>query len=268
MRARGSKILAASLLSLSGAVVGLASSAGAAVTATTMTSCTFSALKTAVLVGGTVDYANNCTVNFAANITVPSTDNVTVSANGHTVAFNGQGDHRLFIVQGTMALDSITMENAVVYAGNGAAGASGMGGASGTNGSPGNNGSSPGASGTAGQNGTAGDAGTAGNPGKAGASAKGGAFIVDTGARLTLDGDTINSSGLYAGNGGQGDPGDREVRAEAVAPVVRVQRALQTAPAERERSAATARLVVPAPSEAKAVRAATPKAGPSTAPVP
>jgi hypothetical protein len=72
-----------------------AASAGAS-GATTLTSCTFSALRTAVSAGGTIDYQQDCTdVPFTGSLTVGSGQTVDVEGNGHTVAFDGQFGHRL-----------------------------------------------------------------------------------------------------------------------------------------------------------------------------
>src|SRR5690349_5984535 len=65
----------------------LAATGGPAVT-TVLTSCSFSALETAVAVGGTVDYGVGCQsppVSFTSTITIPVGLTVDIEANGHTV---------------------------------------------------------------------------------------------------------------------------------------------------------------------------------------
>jgi hypothetical protein len=80
----------------------LAATSGSAV-ATVLTSCSFSALKSAVAAGGTVDYGVSCTsppVSFTSTITVPTGLSVDIEANGRAVTFDGGAKVRLFQVSG------------------------------------------------------------------------------------------------------------------------------------------------------------------------
>ena len=127
----------------------LAAAGGHAVTKV-LTTCSFSALKSAVAAGGTVDYGTNCQsppVSFTSTISVPSGLTVDIEASGHSVTFDGGFKVRLFeVTGGKLTIGGVTLTNAEVSTangkagstgGNGTAGKAGATGANGANGSPG-----------------------------------------------------------------------------------------------------------------------------------
>ena len=109
-----------------------------------LTSCSFTALQSAVAAGGTVDYGTSCQstpVTFTSTIFVPAGLTVDVEANGHSVTFSGAFKVRLFeVTGGKLTIGHITMSEAQVSAaggttgGNGGAGTTGSSGATGANG--------------------------------------------------------------------------------------------------------------------------------------
>ena len=192
----------------------LAASGGPAV-AKVLTTCSFSALKSAVAAGGSVDYGTNCQsppVSFASTISVPSGLTVNIEANGHSVTFDGGAKVRLFeVTGGKLTIGGITLSNAEVSTANGKAGSTGGTGKTGPAGATGANGAngSPGANGGPGHAGGGGGKPTAGQPGGAGQSAKlaSGAALLITAGTVALNDDTLLNDIAAGGSGGLGGDG-------------------------------------------------------------
>jgi hypothetical protein len=168
---------------------------------TTLTSCSWSALNAAVQVGGTVTFGVACPdLQFSQPIVIGSSLDVTIDANGHTVAFDGQGLTRLFGVEGGgLTIDGITLENGRVTGAPGAGGAAGAAGQAGAS-APAADCGAPGANGSAG---TDGDPGTVGSPGGSGS---GGAILIASGS-VTLTSSAVVNSTATGGSGGSGGAG-------------------------------------------------------------
>ena len=102
---------------------------GGPTVAKVLTSCGFTALKTAVAAGGTIDYGVNCTspaVSFTATIKVPAGLTADVEANGHSVTFDGGGKVRLFqVTGGKLTIGGISLNNAAVSTASGTNGGTG-----------------------------------------------------------------------------------------------------------------------------------------------
>ena len=186
--------------------------AGATSPTTTLSSCSFASLQSAVATGGTIDYSVACSdIVFTATLNVGSAAPVDIEAGTHAVTFDGGHHFRLFTVAGGhLTLTGISLENGAVSGANGSAGAAGTVGANGGNGANGPNGTTlgsgaatNGSGGAAGLGGVPGQAGTAGG---AGASVGGGALLIQSGSTVTLTSDTIVGSAT-AGNGGAGARG-------------------------------------------------------------
>ena len=175
---------------------------GSPTVAKVLTSCGFTALKSAVAAGGTIDYGVNCTsppVSFTATVKIPAGLTADVEANGHSVTFDGGNKVRLFqVTGGKLTIGGVTLINAAVSTASGTGGGTGAPGTSGTNGTSGASGmagTSLGQAGGPGQPGEAGGSATAGQPGGAGQSsalARGAALLVTSGT-VTLTNDAFTN---------------------------------------------------------------------------
>jgi hypothetical protein len=131
---------AAAILALLWGPAALAAPGDPALLPAALQSCAFSALKSAVAAGGTIDYGQDCSVTFTASLTVPTGRTVKIEANGHSVTFNGNYKVRLFqVTGGSLTIGGIGLIQAEVSTAGGAAGGSG---GNGTSGSTGANGAS------------------------------------------------------------------------------------------------------------------------------
>jgi uncharacterized repeat protein (TIGR01451 family) len=175
----------------------LVSRQASAATTTDLTDCSFLALQTAVIVGGTIDYEQNCDTNFTSDIISSGTTDI--EANGFGVTYYGGYSTNFFVVSG----GSLTISQVSMYEGglDGQSGSNGTTGASGTDGVDGSAGVQ--SDGGAASASTPGANGSSGGPGAA--LTEGGALVVQAGT-LTLNGDVVNGT-LQGGNGGNGGNG-------------------------------------------------------------
>jgi hypothetical protein len=192
----------------------LAAAAGASDT-TNLSSCSFTALQSAVAAGGTIDYQQSCSatsaaeVRFTATLTIAAGQSVDIESNGFTVDLDGQGKHRLFTVAGgTLALTGIDLVDGSVARGAASGGTNGANGNPGSAGTSGVNGTT-GAPGTAGTTGGDGTSGAPGANGRRGAAAEGGALFVESASTVVLNGGSVQGAtrGGTAGAGGAGGAG-------------------------------------------------------------
>ena len=198
--------------------VGVAALGGATTTAKTaatpITSCTTSAIQSAIQAGGS--YVFDCGGIIAPPVvdgqqvpfTVPSGDTVSLDATGapSAVTVDGSRASQLFAVNGgDLTLIGLTVQDGLAAGTPGTAGpvgADGTDGADGPGGKAGTSMTGP----TAGGNGKPGGAGKAGTDGSDGGDGLGGA-IDQIGGSLTLENDTIQSNVAQGGQGGAGGRG-------------------------------------------------------------
>lgn len=91
----------------------------------TVTSCTQSALKSAIAGGGSVVFGVDCP-DLVLTSALTISGSVSIDANGHTVALDGGNATRLFVIKaGTVSMTGLTLENGRVAGANGANGAAG-----------------------------------------------------------------------------------------------------------------------------------------------
>jgi hypothetical protein len=176
---------------------------------TTLSTCTESALASAVAKGGNISYVTSCpSVPFNSSISIASKHTVSISGNGFSVTFNGQSATRFFVVSGgQLTVKDIGFVAGFATGSNGATGTAGTVGMIGTTGQPGASGTDGmGEGGSPGASGTNGAPGTAGGPGTTGTIAQGGAIWVKSGL-LVLSFDTFTSNVVRGGTGGNGGPG-------------------------------------------------------------
>ena len=160
----GLLLIAGLLISSAAAAAEPAATAGGAVLIKT---CSYSALAKAVLHGGTATFGCHGTIDFSKPIVVPSGDKASVSASGETVVLDGQDTSQLFVVDGSLVLTDLTLENGKAAGKNGAGGKKGTRGKNGKGGAQGADGTSGTGAGGAGTNGSAGHPGRAGGTGTA-----------------------------------------------------------------------------------------------------
>jgi hypothetical protein len=128
----------AAIALVTGLVLVAPGAAAAASGPTQLTSCSFSALQTAVSGGGTIDYEQDCynssRVVFPNEISFKGTADI--EANGFTILFYGSNSTRFFELES----GKLTISEIDLYGG-GAIGQSGQSGGIGENGQDGDNGS-------------------------------------------------------------------------------------------------------------------------------
>jgi len=196
-----------------------AESTGPSAPATTVSTCTETALKTAIAhaKGNPVEYTAECnelgagTVEFTTPITVGAKATVDIDANGNTVYLSGMSSIRLFIVKGgTLTLTGLNITAGVAMGQSGQPGNVGDLGQDGADGSSGQyeagGPAGPSTAGGNGKNGTAAPNPTATNP-----QAEGGDVFVSGGTLVlnddTVSGEAIGGNGGPGGNGGNGGNG-------------------------------------------------------------
>src|SRR4051794_11419678 len=169
-------IPAASLLPPPPGLLGLSAPAQAT---TTISSCTDAALRSAVAAGGTVLFGVDCTdLQLSKQLTIPAGLQVDLRANGHQAVLDGRNAVRHFVVDGTLSITGLKLENGRAT---GAAGAPGQAGV-------------PAATGTGG----------AGKAGGAGGVARGGSIRIEGDGTVTLTSVTLTANTAMGGAGGAG----------------------------------------------------------------
>lgn len=170
-------------------------------TTTTLRTCTWSALESAIAKGGTVIFACSGTIAPTTAITVSGTENLTLDAAGESVVLmghelknsGGTNTVRLFVVEGgSLTLDHLALEDSQVAP---PAGQNGTAGMAGTNAK-----AATGGDGTSGGPGTSGAAGTV---------AQGGAVYVARGAHLSVLFSTFEDDGVEGSPGGNDGSGGK-----------------------------------------------------------
>ena len=74
--------------------------------------CTQQALAKAVSGGGKVSFTLDCPdLVITKQIAIPAGLSVDITANGHSVVLDGAGKTRLFLVDGTLTITGLTLEN-------------------------------------------------------------------------------------------------------------------------------------------------------------
>jgi len=196
------------------AALSITALAGAKTGATPITSCTTTAVQSAIAAGGS--YVFECGGAIAPPLvggkqvpfTVPSGDTVSLDATGapSAVIFDGGRASQLFAVNGgDLTLIGVTIQDGLASGTPGTAGTVGADGTDGADG-PGGKAGSAMTGPTAGGNGKPGGTGEAGTAGSDGGDGLGGA-IDQLGGSLTLDDDTIQGNVAQGGQGGTGGRG-------------------------------------------------------------
>jgi hypothetical protein len=204
----------AGALVVSVAALAVTALAGARTGATPITSCTTTAVQSAIAAGGSYVFQCGGTITppvvdgQQVPFTVPSGDTVSLDATGASpgVVFDGGDVSQLFAINGgSLTLISVTVQTGLARGTQGTAGIAGAAGATGADGTPGKTGTAmtfP----TGGGDGKPGAEGGAGTDGSDGGDGLGGA-IDEIGGSLTLENDTIQSNVAQGGQGGNGGAG-------------------------------------------------------------
>ncbi|MCW2497885.1 MAG: hypothetical protein JWQ77_3809, partial [Jatrophihabitans sp.] len=187
-----------------GSLVPLASRAEAA-RGVVVSSCTESALRSAVAGGGTITFSCAGTIKVSSPLAIPAG---TTIDGGNTVAISGNKQSQIATVAGgTVVLENITLVDGLATPKSGDNGTDGGDGTAGAGGKGGVQGIRSNFAPTDGTDGTAGTAGTAGTSGKAGQAAQGGALAIAKGSDVTLTNVSLAGNQAVGGDGGNGGQG-------------------------------------------------------------
>ena len=207
------RVIYALMLACIGLWLALGATQVARAATTSISTCTDSALTSAIAAGGTVVFQVDCPdLVLGQSISIPSTLTVDIEANGHTVVLDGSSIRRHFVVNGGhLTIGGLTLKNGMVRGLDGVAGTAGGTGQDGSAGESGKNGIPGGCSvgsdvGGNGSTGTAGSAGTAGTAGKGGTVAQGGSILIRSGV-VSLSGDSFSNNQAIGGTGASGGAG-------------------------------------------------------------
>ena len=114
-------LLVGGALSLGGGAV-----AGATDPAPTILStCSFSALSSALSTAQNIDFGCSGTIAFPAPLVITAGQTISLSGSGQSVILSGSGKNQLFIVNGTLTLTDFTVTGGAVLGQNGVKGQDG-----------------------------------------------------------------------------------------------------------------------------------------------